>query len=112
MIAPAEPGLAHGGSTAILLFMCGRYFRQSDKQAIAEHFAGDVHDFELHDGYNIAPPSTQPIIRTNRESGEHEVAMMRWGLILYWSKDTSGSAVGNARNDSPKLPAVAEPQPC
>jgi len=71
--------------------MCGRYYRQSDKQAIAEHFAANVYDFELHDSYNIAPQSTQPVIRVNRDSGERELAMMRWGLISYWSKDASGS---------------------
>src|SRR5271170_3038173 len=68
--------------------MCGRYYRQSDKQAIAEHFAANVYDFELHESYNIAPQSTQPIVRVNHESGEREVAMMRWGLIPFWSKDT------------------------
>ena len=68
--------------------MCGRYYRQSDKQAIAEHFAANVYDFELQDSYNIAPQSTQPVVRVNHDSGEREVAMMRWGLVPFWSKNT------------------------
>ena len=75
--------------------MCGRYYRQADKQAIAEHFAANVDDCELHDSYNIAPQSTQPVVRVSRDGGEREVAMMRWGLIPYWSKDTSRSGAGS-----------------
>ena len=67
--------------------MCGRYYRRSDKQAIAEHFAANVYDFELPDDYNVAPQSTQPVVRVNRDTGEREVALMRWGLIPYCSKD-------------------------
>ncbi len=80
--------------------MCGRYYRQSDKQAIAEHFAANVYDFELHDSYNIAPQSTEPVVRVNRESGEREVAMMRWGLIPYWSKGTSRAGAGSKPGSS------------
>jgi putative SOS response-associated peptidase YedK len=63
--------------------MCGRYYRQSDKQKIAETFhvtkwAPDVH---LAPDYNIAPSTLQPIIRSSLEDGEREVVLMRWGLI-------------------------------
>src|SRR5277367_6797708 len=63
--------------------MCGRYYRQSDKQKIAEIFhvsrwAPDVH---LAPDYNIAPSTFQPIIRSSLEDGEREVVLMRWGLI-------------------------------
>jgi len=81
--------------------MCGRYYRQSDKQAIAEHFAANLYDFELQDSYNIAPQSTQPVVRVNRDSGEREVALLRWGLIPYWSNDTSiGYSNINARGET------------
>ncbi len=91
MIAPAArvPGSRY--SAAILLTMCGRYYRQSDKQAIAEHFAANVYDFELPDSYNIAPQSTQPVVRVNHDTGQREIALMRWGLIPYWSKHGPGS---------------------
>jgi len=63
--------------------MCGRYYRQSDKQKIAESFrvtkwAPDVH---LAPDYNIAPSTLQPIIRSSPEDGEREIVLMRWGLI-------------------------------
>jgi hypothetical protein len=63
--------------------MRGRYYRQSDKQKIAETFlvarwAPDVH---LVPDYNIAPSTFQPILRSSPEDGEREVVLMRWGLI-------------------------------
>ena len=77
MIALANRDRAQQTQAAILLTMCGRYYRQADKQAIAEHFAANVYDFELPDRYNIAPQSTQPVVRVNRDTGEREVALMR-----------------------------------
>jgi len=70
--------------------MCGRYVRKSDKQKIAEHFA--VHGLSLPDfgpSWNVAPQTFQPVIRLNRDTGEREVVMMRWGLIPYWAKEPS-----------------------
>ena len=37
--------------------------------------------FELPPDYNIAPSTFQPVIRTDRETGERELTMMRWGLV-------------------------------
>jgi putative SOS response-associated peptidase YedK len=68
--------------------LCGRYVRRSDKQRIAEHFA--VHGPSLPDfgpSWNVAPQTFQPVIRLNRDTGEREIGMMRWGLVPYWSKD-------------------------
>ena len=68
--------------------MCGRYVRRSDKQKIAEHFA--VHGPSLPDfgpSWNVAPQTFQPIVRLNRDTGERELVLMRWGLIPYWAKD-------------------------
>ena len=63
--------------------MCGRYYRQSDKQKIAEtfHVARWAPDVHLAPDYNIAPSTFQPIIRSSPENGEREVVLMRWGLI-------------------------------
>ncbi len=81
--------------------MCGRYYRRSDKQAIAEHFAANVHDFELPDDYNAAPQSTQPVVRANRDTGEREIALMRWGLVPFWSKDAkTGYSTINAKSET------------
>jgi putative SOS response-associated peptidase YedK len=75
--------------------MCGRYYRRSDKQKIAEHFRvrpelADVHlpgwsaqatDLQLAPSYNIAPTTFQPIILADRDSGNRALAAARWGLI-------------------------------
>jgi putative SOS response-associated peptidase YedK len=69
--------------------MCGRYVRRSDKQRIAEHFrAHGVGLTEFGPSYNVAPQTFQPIVRLNRDSGQREIVLMRWGLVPYWSKDT------------------------
>ena len=72
--------------------MCGRYVRRSDKQRIDEHFR--VHVTNLADfspSFNVAPQTFQPVIRLNRDTGEREIVLMRWGLIPYWSK---GAKIG------------------
>jgi putative SOS response-associated peptidase YedK len=68
--------------------MCGRYVRRSDKQRIAEAFrVGKLPEgFILPPDYNIAPSTFQPVIRLNRETGEREMVMMRWGLIPHFAK--------------------------
>jgi putative SOS response-associated peptidase YedK len=68
--------------------MCGRYYRRSDKQRIAEAFKlGRLPDgFVLPPDFNVAPSTSQPVIRANRETGEREIEMMRWGLVPYFAK--------------------------
>ncbi len=57
--------------------MCGRYYRAGDKQAIAEHFASEpATDEPFPPGYNIAPSTTQPVIRQARDTGSRELAGM------------------------------------
>jgi putative SOS response-associated peptidase YedK len=70
--------------------MCGRYLRRSDKQRIAEafHVAQGLADLVLPPwDYNVAPTTFQPVIRAERETGERELALMRWGLIPYFAKN-------------------------
>jgi putative SOS response-associated peptidase YedK len=72
--------------------MCGRYARRSDKQRIAKHF--HLHGPSLPDfgpSWNVAPQTFQPIVRLNRDTGERELVLMRWGLISFsfWAKDPS-----------------------
>jgi putative SOS response-associated peptidase YedK len=65
--------------------MCGRYVRRSDKQRIAEHF--QVHGPSLPyfgPSWNVAPQTFQPVIRLNRDMGEREIVLMRWGLVPFW----------------------------
>ena len=50
--------------------------------------------------YNVAPTTHQPIIRHTKETGERELVMMRWGLVLHFAKslkDFKGFSTINAR---------------
>lgn len=86
--------------------MCGRYYRRSDKQAIADHFRvrNDLNSIVLPDAdYNVAPTTMQPVIREARDSKDHELIMMRWGLIPFFSKslsDVKGISTINARAET------------
>ena len=82
--------------------MCGRYYRRSDKQKIAEAFhVAQVDDFALPPwDYNVAPTTQQPIIRNNRDTGERELVSLRWGLIPFFTKSLAefkGFSTINAR---------------
>jgi putative SOS response-associated peptidase YedK len=39
---------------------------------------------DFGESFNVAPQTFQPVIRLNRDSGEREIVLMRWGLIPYW----------------------------
>jgi putative SOS response-associated peptidase YedK len=39
--------------------------------------------------WNVAPQTFQPIVRLNRDAGEREIVLMRWGLIPFWAKEPS-----------------------
>jgi putative SOS response-associated peptidase YedK len=85
--------------------MCGRYYRRSDKQKIAEAFQlGKLPDgFVLPPDYNVAPTTFQPVIRYTRETGERELVMMRWGMIPNFAKSIAefkGLATINARAET------------
>ena len=68
--------------------MCGRYYRRSDKQKIAEAFrTGLPTSFEILPSYNVAPQTFQPVVCFNRKTLERELVQMRWGLVPYWAKD-------------------------
>ena len=48
--------------------------------------------------YNVAPQSTQPVVRLNADTGKPEFTLMRWGLVPYWAKDPKiGYTTINAR---------------
>ncbi|HEY8996817.1 MAG TPA: SOS response-associated peptidase [Edaphobacter sp.] len=69
--------------------MCGRYYRKSDRKAIAEAFGlrGLAEGFTLPPwDYNVAPTTFQPVIRNNRDTGERELVLMRWGLVPHTAR--------------------------
>ena len=86
--------------------MCGRYYRRSDKQRIAEAYRlGEIpFDLVLPDwNYNVAPMSFQPVIRVSRDAGGRELVLMRWGLVPGYTmdlKEIKGISTINARSES------------
>jgi putative SOS response-associated peptidase YedK len=84
--------------------MSGRYFRSSGKQEIAERFrAVKVFEDPLTADYNIAPQTFQPVIRLSRDSGEREMALLRWGLVPFFAsslKEFKGMTTFNAKAES------------
>jgi putative SOS response-associated peptidase YedK len=85
--------------------MCGRYYRRSDKQRIAEAFQiSKGHDDIVLPpwDYNVAPTTHQPVIRGDRDTGERELVLMRWGLVPYFAKDLKSFSFStiNARAES------------
>jgi putative SOS response-associated peptidase YedK len=86
--------------------MCGRYYRRSDRQAIAATFGltGLASDFVLPPwDYNVAPTTFQPVIRNHRETGEPELVLMRWGLVPNGARSLAeykGISTINAKADT------------
>jgi putative SOS response-associated peptidase YedK len=86
--------------------MCGRYYRSSDKQRIAEAFQtrNDISTLAMSPAdYNIAPSTFQSVIRESRDEASRELVMMRWGLIPFFTKrlsDVKGMSTINARAES------------
>ena len=83
--------------------MCGRYVRKSTRREIANWFAAadDAQGVEWGPSYNVAPQTFQPVVRLNRDTGQREIVLMRWGLIPYWSKDAKiGYSTINAKAET------------
>jgi putative SOS response-associated peptidase YedK len=85
--------------------MCGRYFRQSDKQRLVEafHLGKLPEGFVLADDYNVAPTTFQPVIRADRETGTRTLVQMRWGLVPNYARSLDefrGFSTINARAEN------------
>jgi putative SOS response-associated peptidase YedK len=94
--------------------MCGRYYRRSEKQKIADAFhVSKVDDFPLPPwDYNVAPTTMQPIIRANRDTGERELVQQRWGLVPFNTRslaDLKGKSTINARAETVTFGWWAQP---
>ena len=85
--------------------MCGRYYRRSDKQRIGDAF--NISDLPssliISEDYNVAPTTFQPVIRNDKETGERELVLMRWGLVPFFTKqlsDVKGISTINAKAEN------------
>lgn len=91
--------------------MCGRFARRSTQEVLADWFGVDLEDMPwFAPSYNAAPQSTQPVVRLNRDTGQREFVLMRWGLVPFWAKDAKcGFSTINARAEEAALkPAFRE----
>jgi len=79
--------------------MCGRFARRSTQEVLADWFGVELEDMPwFAPSYNVAPQSTQPVVRLNADTGKPEFTLMRWGLVPYWAKDPKiGYTTINAR---------------
>ncbi len=80
--------------------MCGRFTLRTPAAEVARQFALAVVP-ELSPRYNIAPTQKVAIVRRREAAAPRELAMVRWGLIPRWAKDTKiGASMINARSET------------
>jgi putative SOS response-associated peptidase YedK len=68
--------------------MCGRYRLTAKERYLRDRFGLDG-DLSWTPRWNIAPTQHVPVIRQDRKEPKRTVALLRWGLIPSWAKDTS-----------------------
>jgi putative SOS response-associated peptidase YedK len=78
--------------------MCGRY----DNLIARETYRRLFHTKRMPQSnfpprYNIAPTDPVPIVRVDPRDNERELAMARWGLVPWWSKEIPKIPHINAR---------------
>jgi putative SOS response-associated peptidase YedK len=69
--------------------MCGRFILKTSLVGLQEEFSFHERP-NLRPRYNIAP--TQEIAIVRADAGRRQLAMVRWGLIPFWSKDDRAAA--------------------
>jgi len=80
--------------------MCGRYRLSRRKQIIEEYFDASGEE-DWNPRYNIAPTQPVPVLRQHPKEPHKMFSLMRWGLILSWARDATGSAgMINARSET------------
>lgn len=78
--------------------MCGRFSLTTNKQQLAEAFAGFEPPRELLPRYNIAPSQPVAVVAN---TGQNKVDFFVWGLIPAWAKDPGiGNRMINARAET------------
>jgi putative SOS response-associated peptidase YedK len=71
--------------------MCGRFTAKLTWQQLHDLYeidppASASEELDLKPRYNIAPTQTVPVVRLN-SAGRRQLAVLRWGLIPFWSRD-------------------------
>ena len=91
--------------------MSGRFARRSTQEVLADWFGVDIEDMPFFaPSYNVAPQSTQPVVRLNRDTGRREFALMRWGLVPFWAKEAkmAYSTINARAEEAASKPAYRE----
>ena len=65
--------------------MCGRFTSSSGSETLRERFAVELPD-GYRERYNVAPGQRVAIVRAG--DGGREAALVRWGLLPHWAKDS------------------------
>jgi len=91
--------------------MCGRYRLSRRKQIIEQYFGSAPWDDDWDPRFNIAPTQPIPVVRQHPKEPVRQISTMRWGLVPYWAKDSSGAASTiNARSETAATkPAFRDP---
>lgn len=81
--------------------MCGRFVLMTLGRDLAERFEL-AHEPSLEPRYNIAPTQSVAAIRSDdTKEGSRRLDMLKWGLVPFWSKDSSsGPPLINARAET------------
>ena len=91
--------------------MCGRFVRQSTQEVLADWFGVELEEMPwFAPSFNIAPQSVQPVVRLGRDSGNREFALLRWGLVPFWAKDSklAYSTINARAEEAATKPAFRE----
>jgi putative SOS response-associated peptidase YedK len=81
--------------------MCGRYDNLIAREAYQRLFkAQRLPASNFPPRYNVAPTDQIPIIRVDPRDGTRELAMARWGLVPWWSKEIPKIPHINARAET------------
>ena len=96
MPAPALPRSPYRARVGYTCGMCGRFLLMTSGRDVAEEFS--LADFpELFPRYNIAP--TQAVLAVRAAVAGREGALLRWGLVPSWARDTKQAPI-NARAET------------
>lgn len=80
--------------------MCGRYVSPDEAAIERAWHIGRRNGNPFARRFNVQPTTQVPILRLDRESGELELALARWGLIPHWWKDAKPPRLTfNARSE-------------
>src|SRR5262249_34450752 len=77
--------------------MCGRFTLRAKPSDLARLFDLDATP-DLFERFNVAPSQSVPVVRQDAD-GPRTLALLRWGLVPSWSKETKSGPI-NARSET------------